>query len=397
MKITHKGKRRIVLKIVLIVVLTALSVAVSICNIFIPRSFADFYGANIFPYLSSPAQSFNMMFHFSLTENIVIIGVPLLIAGAVVWLVFLIKKFLFRGAVKYLYQAYRNLMIVALLASIIFQAMHGIAYRRTDVEDELNLVEREELTFEEYCAALKWSYMGMVEARSHLGEDYNGVAHMTESFESSASYANSLLNAFAYEYDIPLSENYVRAKPVSLSHYWSYTYIVGAYDMYLGEVNLNTDYMNITEFPYTLCHELCHAKGYASETDCNLLAALACISSKRADFRYAGYYEIFWSIYPIAKQFADATGQVVPQYLVTSEMEPVFRDMRAGYLYWDKIDSEVDAIYEMFGLNITETSNTVNDTFLKSNGEEEGVESYNVPDSIYVRFYLTYVAGAENA
>ena len=133
-------------------------------------------------------------------------------------------------------------------------------------------------------AALKWAYNGMVEARSHLGEDYNGIAHMSESFENSAAYANSLVNAFGEKYDIPVSKNYVRAKPVSMSHYWSYTHIVGMYDPFLGEANLNTDYMSIIEFPVTLCHELCHSKGYASETDCNLLSALACCSSTRADF-----------------------------------------------------------------------------------------------------------------
>ena len=396
MKIKHKKKRRIVLKTVLAVALTVLFFAASICNNFIPGEFADFYGEKLFPFVSAPIQSLNMFFHFSLTENFIIIGVPILIIGLIVWTVILIKKFLSKGAVNYLYKSYRNLMIIALVAAIVFQAMHGINYRKTDVEDRLNLVEKEELTFEDYCAALKWAYMGMIEARKHLGEDYNGVAHMSESFENSATYANSLINAFGEEYDIPVSENYVRAKPVSLSHYWSYTYIVGAYDPFLGEVNLNTDYMNITEFPYTLCHELCHAKGYASETDCNLMSALACCQSTRADFRYAGYYEIFWNIYPVAVEIANATGQVVPQYLVTPEMEPVFRDMRASYLYWGKIDDEVDAIYERMGFNVTEASSTVNDTFLKSNGET-GVESYIVPDSVYFRFYLTYVDGIEDA
>jgi hypothetical protein len=238
--------------------------------------------------------------------------------------------------------------------------------------------------------------MGMVEARSHLGEDYNGVAHMNQSFENSATHANSLIDAFGREYGIPVSGNYLRAKPVSMSHYWSYTHIVGFYDMFLGEVNVNTDYMDIIEFPITLTHEICHAKGYASETDCNLLAALACCSSARADFRYAGYYEIFWSVYPIAEEIADATGEAVPQYYQTSEMEPVYRDMRASIHYWKNIDDEIDAIYEKLGINIKEVSNATNDAFLKSNGES-GVDSYQVPDSSYVRFYLTYVDGAINA
>ena len=395
MKIKNKGKKRIALRVVLIVALTVSFVAAVLCNKFIPQRAADFYGTNLFPYISSPAQNINMYFQYSLTENLVLCGVPLLATGIIVWFVFLIKKFMSHGALPYLYKSYRNVMVVALLVAVIFQAMHGINYRRTDVKDELELTEKE-LTFEDYCAALKWAYNGMVEARSHLGEDYNGIAHMSESFENSAAYANSLVNAFGEEYDIPVSKNYVRAKPVSMSHYWSYTHIVGMYDPFLGEVNLNTDYMSITEYPITLCHELCHSKGYASETDCNLLAALACCSSPRADFRYAGYYEIFWDIYPVAEDIAEATGQVVPQYYLTAEMEPVYRDMRAQIKYWSNIDDEVDLIYEKMGIHITEVSNATNDAFLRSNGEV-GVVSYQVPDSIYVRFYLTYASEAANA
>jgi len=395
MKITVKGKRKTAGRIVLITVLTALFFAVSVCNSFIPQSVADYYCTVIFPYVSMPFQAFSMFFQNSLTENAVICFVPALIIGLTAWMILLIKKCLSHGMILYLYRSYRNLIIVALLAAVIFQAMHGINYRRTDVETELELTDAE-LSFEDYCDTLRWAYIGMIEARSHLGEDYNGVAHMMESFENTATYANSVINGFGRSYGIPLSDNYVRAKSVAMSHYWSYTHIVGVYDPFLGEVNLNTDYMSINEYPYTLCHELCHAKGYASETDCNLLSALVCCSSERADFRYAGYYQIFWDIYPVAEEIADATGQVVPQFYLTSEMEPVYRDMRASIRYWDNIDAEVDMIYEKMGINITEVSNATNDAFLKSNGET-GVESYQVPDSVFVRFYLTHVSGGEDA
>ena len=395
MKLTRKGKKRTVLHIVAVIALTVLFLAAAVCNAFIPEGFANWYGAVIFPNVSIIFQTFNMFFHYSLTENLIICLVPALAIGLVAWLVILVKKLLTSGAALYIYKSYRNLMIIALLGALIFQSMHGFNYRRTDVTDELEFIEKE-LTFEDYCEALRWAYLGMIEARSKLGEDYNGVAHMNESFENSASFANSLVDSFAEKYDIPLSGNYVRAKPVSMSHYWSYTYIVGAYDMFLGEVNLNTDYMGITEYPITLCHELCHAKGYASETDCNTIAVLACCSSSRPDFRYAGYYEIFWNLYAMAEDIADKTGEVVPQYASTSEMNPVYRDMSADIIYWKKIDNEVDAIKEKFGIDITETSDKVNDTFLRSNGEK-GLESYHVPDSVYVRFYLTHVAEVEDA
>lgn len=389
MKIELKGKRKTARRIVAIIVLPVLCAAMVICNAFIPRHVADYYCVNLFPHISFPMQSINMFFHYSLTENIIVCLSPLLAAGLIIWAVILIKKLMSRGALLYLYKSFRNLFILILIGAISFQAMHGINYKRTHVSDALDLTTGE-LTYEDYCKALRWSYIGMLEARSHLGEDYNGVAHMTNSFENSATYANALLNTFCDEYDIPLSHNYVRAKPVSMSHYWSYTHIVGVYDPFLAEVNLNTDYMSINEYPVTLCHELSHAKGYASETDCNTLAALSCCSSTRADFRYAGYYEIFWNLLVVTEKIAEETGKDIPQFVSTSDLEPVLKDMRASVLYWNQIDKEVDSIKEKLGIDITETSDMVNDTFLKTNGES-GLESYRVPDSVYVRFYLTYV------
>ena len=314
MKIRSKKKRRIVLKAVLIVVLTALFVIACEINNYIPKEFADYYCTKIFPYVSLPFQCISMFFQFSLTEGIVVCIFPLLAIGLICWLVFMIKKLMTRGALAFFYKSLRNLLICCLVLAVIFQAMHGINYRRKSAVAELKLDTAEDLTFEDYCECLRWAYMGMIEARSHLGEDYNGVAHMDQSFENNAVYACSLLDKFSEKYDVPLTRNYVRAKPVSLSHYWSYTYIVGMYDPFLGEANINTDYMNITEFPITLCHELCHAKGYASETDCNIIASLACCSSSRADFRYSGYCWIFWNIYSVTAKIASETGQVMPEY-----------------------------------------------------------------------------------
>ena len=389
MKIEYKGKKKTARRIVTAAVLPVLCIAAVIGNAFVPKNVADYYCTNIFPPLSVPMQSINMFFHYSLTENIIVCFVPLLAIGLICWSAILIRKFLSHGALLYLYRSFRNMLILVLIGALIFQAMHGINYKRTHVSESLKLTG-DELTYEDYCNALRWAYNGMLEARSHLGEDYNGVAHMQESFENSAAYANALLNSFSDKYDIPLSPNYVRAKPVSLSHYWSYTHIVGMYDMFLAEVNLNTDYMSVNEYPITLCHELSHSKGYASETDCNTLAALACCSSTRADFRYAGYYEIFWNLLVVTESIAEATGEPVPQFISTDKMDPVFRDMKASVIYWNQIDDEVAGIKEKLGIDIKETSDLVNDTFLKTNGES-GLESYHVPDSVYVRFYLTYV------
>ena len=74
--------------------------------------------------------------------------------------------------------------------------------------------------------------------------------------------------------------------------------------------------------------------------------------------------------------------------------------LRPGDVSADLVErhgEEVEALKEKFNIDITETGSNVNDAFLKSNGEESGVATYEVPDSVYVRFYLTHIAGAEDA
>ena len=112
MKIRSKKKTRKALKITAAVLLPVIFAAAVLCNNYIPRDAADIYCQNVFPYLSIPMQSFNMFFQFSLTENVVVCGVPLLIIGIIIWLVFLIKKILSKGALTYLYKSYRNVLIL---------------------------------------------------------------------------------------------------------------------------------------------------------------------------------------------------------------------------------------------------------------------------------------------
>ena len=61
--------------------------------------------------------------------------------------------------------------------------------------------------------------------------------------------------------------------------------------------------------------------------------------------------------------------------------------MAASDMYWDKIDSM------FFSDEISEVSNDVNDAFIRFNGGD-GVESYKVPQDIYLDYYMTYVREA---
>ena len=392
MIIRSKKKKKTVSKIVTVTVFAAVSVAAYLLGRFMPRDMADYYSSEIFPFLSSLPQHVSSLTKISLTEITVVVLGSLALPLLILWLVLLIKKAMTRGIGIYLYKSLRNLLAVAMAVLIIFEMFHGINYRRTPARALMGLGNMT-LSFEDYCEALEWSYNGMISARKELSEDEKGVAKLSTDFDGIADYASQMIDTFCASYGVSKYVSNARPKPVKLSHYWSYTYIVGMYNPAYGEANVNIDYMDPTSIPHTVCHELCHAKGFANETDCNLIGALACITSDRADFRYSGYYTVFISLLGQIETLKKTKGFKYEYKIKGDDIKAVAVDTQASNDYWNSIDKEVKDLQKRLGINITEKALEANNQFLKSNGEKEGSETYNVPNNVYVDFYLIYIAG----
>ena len=389
MIIRTKKKKKTIRKIVTISVFIAVIAAAYLTGRLLPTGFADYYSSRIFPVVASVPQKISSMTRVSISEAAVVVLGCLALPLLILWIVLLVKKALTRGVGKYLYQSLRNALAVTMVFMIIFEIFHGFNYRRTPARVMMELGTGRH-TVEELFAAYEWAYEGMLKARSELKENEMGVAQITTDFNGVADYASSAVDSFCRKYGVSSSTCYARAKSVKLSHYWSWTYIVGMYNPINGEANINTDYMDITSIPTTVCHELCHAKGFANETDCNLIGALACVTSERADFRYAGYYAVFISLLSEINKLSKTYGIEYDTHVGDKAIIPVARDIKASSDYWDGIDKEVLKMQKRFGINITEQALAANNKFLQSNGEKEGNDTYIVPENAYVDFYLKY-------
>lgn len=380
------GRKYIFVNIILMVLLAVILI-VPRCGL-LSRKQVEFYSSVIFPKVSFIGNTISSFFVFNITEALVIalcIFVPVILISLIVSIVkaesgiglrrFILRKFL------------TVLLTVSVILSTDFTLMHGLNYYRRTAASQLD-ISGEYLEYQDFLDTMTWAYNGMLKARSLLGEDYNGVSHMLTDFETAEMDANELLLVFNQMYDMGLSDNYVSSKPVTLSHWWSYTNIVGMYNPFIGETIINTDYMDILDFPLTLVHELTHAKGYARENDANAIAALALIHSDRADFRYCGYYEIFRNVYFETCMYADKL-EIDRPNVASTAYEGVLRDLVASAAYWNQINAEITSnpIYRM----VQNFSEQANDAYLKANGQTNGTDSYNVSPSIYVDFYCKYV------
>lgn len=153
---------------------------------------------------------------------------------------------------------------------------------------------------------------------------------------------------------------YPHPKPVYVSEILSYQNLSGVYSPFTIEANYNAD-MTDYNIPFTLCHELSHLRGFMQEEEANFIAFLACTGSGKQDFEYSGYLTGWvYCMNALRRTDAGKWQEVREELDKTAEA-----DLRENSRFWGRYDGVV-----------AEVSDKVNDTYLKANGQSEGVRSY---------------------
>ena len=153
---------------------------------------------------------------------------------------------------------------------------------------------------------------------------------------------------------------YPRPKKLIDSEILSYQGRTEIYSPFTVEANFNGD-MTAYNIPFTACHELSHLRGFMQEEEANFIAFLACTGSERTDFQYSGYLS-GWVYCMNALYRADQESWREVRPLLAEEAEP---DLEANGAFWDAYEGR-----------ISETADRINDTYLKVNGQADGVRSY---------------------
>lgn len=157
-----------------------------------------------------------------------------------------------------------------------------------------------------------------------------------------------------------LGGSYGYPKPIFLSKRMSYTGISGIYFPFTGEANINVDIPD-SLLPVTVCHEMAHQRGFAREDEANYIAWVVCSHHSSSQFQYSG--TILALIYAMNALVEHAPDKVVS---AVSHYSPgLIADLQYIYNFWEEHESKANDI-----------ATDINDAYLKSNQQEEGVESY---------------------
>jgi len=284
----------------------------------------------------------------------------LAIGAAVGWAVRGLRR-LVRGRGRrgvLLLSALAQVWVAAGALYLVFIGLWGLNYRRPPYAALAELDARP-ATVAELSAVCARLVAAANHAREGLPEDGHGVARLPDGrsgalrrapagYDEAAGIASVVPGASA------------PAKPVLLSTAMAYLGVTGIFSPFTGEANVN---MTLPEpdLPFAACHELAHAHGFAREDEANYVGYLACSRHRDGDFRYSGLLAA--SIYAMnALARVDRDGHA---RLDSSRSPGVKRDLAALVAWAERYRGAAERV-----------SQAVNNAYLKSQGEKEGVRSY---------------------
>jgi hypothetical protein len=252
-----------------------------------------------------------------------------------------------------------RLFAVIAVAVLVFDVMWGFNYDRAPVAallrydvapappDELAVLSADLL---DEAAAL----------REGLPEDGAGVLRLVDGRRGAIGRAGRGYEAPAVALRLPMPPLSAPPKLVLLSPLMSYLGIGGIFIPFTCEANVNATLPD-WEIPFTSAHELAHLRGFAREEEANYVGYLACRAHPDRDFQYSGTFRA--ALYALgALAQADRASYARLRGTVTA---PLGRDLAALAAWHRRYESRLGEVQEH-----------VNDAYLKTQGQADGVRSY---------------------
>lgn len=258
------------------------------------------------------------------------------------------------------------ILLAAGILAFLYTICCGINYHRRSFSEEEGIVTYR-YTAQELKDVCLWLTEEVNALSGEVDRDSSGVMTLEAPEGEGAVEA---MRDLAEEFPA-LEGYYPQPKKLLVSEILSYQGLTGIYSPFTVEANYNGD-MTAYNIPFTACHELSHLRGFMQEEEANFIAFLACIGAERTDFQYSGYLS-GWVYCMNALYRADHESWQEVRPLLAEEAGP---DLEADSAFWDEYEGR-----------ISETADRINDTYLKVNGQADGVRSYSRMVDLIVAYF----------
>ena len=325
--------------------------------------FADFFNRYISSVIRMILAKLTGWFPYSIAE-LILLSVPLLL---VLLLIFAYKiSDSKRAMIRYV------IAFVSVITLFYSTFVLGFAsgYQGSALEDKLGM-DRRDVSAEElyYTADILLGEAGRLAARVDF--IYGSSSVMPYDSKEMNRILNGAYEKLSNDHDfLPLLKS--NLKQILLSEPMTYTHISGVYTYYTGEANININFPDYT-IVFTAAHELAHQRGIAREDEANFMAFLVCLASDDVYANYCAYINMYEYV---ANALYTADRELYMSLL--SKMDKRVRGEIVTYNnFFDKYKES----------KVSNVSAAINDTFLKSQGQSEGMKSYGRVVDLAVAYY----------
>jgi hypothetical protein len=331
--------------------------------------FSEWYAVNIYPLLVGVFGRVNGFFPFAIVEALLY----LLIAAAIAGIVLLIIKLIKGKQKRRKTLACAGLAVSCTVSALLLMFLFGgeINYQRKPFSEHSGLETG--MYDSEILREVIIEVIGELERLVPLIETCadGGFLLDRSSFNATARIAMRSLGEL-----YPVLDTYYPApKPVLFSRQiLSPLFIGGVFSPFTLEALYNRD-MPDSGIPFTALHELSHLSGFMREDEANFIAFLACRGSEDIAFQYSGYDLALWSLFRVYD------GEDLYE-LYMSIPEQVRLQAYIDSQYWHSVRSRPG------GAAVAAMASAVNDTYLKAQGQEDGVRSYGRVVDLLIADYL---------
>lgn len=355
---------------IMLITLLPLAILINIISSKTPEFIEKYYSLWLNKYIVMFLSSITGVFPFSIYE-IIMYAIVIFIAAFI--FVFIYK--ITRGKqelLKFIKCSFINILCITSTVYFLFIVLWGINYNRLPLETTLlgNLQfkngeysknQKANKNNEDLVNLYSYLVKKSNETRKFTFKDSKGIMKNNTDYKGVINRADLGYNTVNVNNVLPgLVGDYSNAKQIISSNIMCYTGITGIYFPFTGEANVNIAVPDFT-LPATVCHEMAHQRGYASEDEANFIAYITSVNHPDADFKYSGY--------ALALMYTGSALRKVDydEYVkISSDLSiDVKNDLVENSEFWENYEGKIDQI-----------SNEFNNTYLKSNGIKSGVQNY---------------------
>lgn len=267
----------------------------------------------------------------------------------------------------------------AVLIYFLHTCIYGLNYKAGTLAEDVRL-DVTAYTLEELEDATVYYRDLANELADKLERDAAGDA-VFPSFTEMAEQAGEGFRVLTYDRGYPIfAGSTLRVKELGWAGMYTAMGITGVTMPLTGEAAVNPEIPAVS-IPFTMCHEMAHRMCIAVERDANFAAFLASSANPADTFRYSAYFMAYRYCYSALSSLKTTEATVAAARIAAGVNSNLKHDMAAYSEFFTKNQKA----------SATNLATAVNDTYIKTSGDQQGVASYGEVCDLLVGWYIREV------